>query len=264
MGKKALAVLRKDVANILREAIDGEVLLKEVFSQGDGDGVELYPSVCSSWLFYLDSVLLDRDICETDTEYLQLLPYITFVSDSADGKYNILTYQRGKGGDESRLHSKYSVGIGGHVESYVTEETTLLDVLVETALREMEEEIGVSLDQIEAGSSIEEMSDTFRDDFFEQTRMIYCNNDEGSVHLGLSIVLFIPAEMLSKMVGENNVITNLQLVPATKEAFSAFNLEPWSAAVLDNLIPALETVVATNKQAEGGVYEELKIVTTES
>lgn len=259
MGKKALAVRRTDVAKILRDSIEGEVLLKEVHNPEDGDGVELYPSACSSWLFHLESFLLDRDTCETDREYLQLLPYITFVSDSegsSDGCNKILTYQRGKGGDESRLHSKYSVGVGGHVEDSVGEETTLLDVLVETALREMEEEIHVSLNQIEAGSSVEEMTEIFREDFYNLTRMIYCNNDEGSVHLGLSIVLFIPEHFLDKMVGENNVITNLQLVPATKEAFSAFNLEPWTVAVLDTLLPTLASIAATQrKHAENNDQE---------
>jgi predicted NUDIX family phosphoesterase len=53
---------------------------------------------------------LNRSDAEQDRRYKQLIPYVLIL---CDGK--ILRYQRGKGGQETRLHGLYSVGIGGHI-----------------------------------------------------------------------------------------------------------------------------------------------------
>lgn len=68
---------------------------------------------------YLD-ILLDpavtsyrpRDEMEQDPSFKQLIPYCIFRYEG-----QIFYYRRGKAGEEGRLHSKRSVGIGGHIST---------------------------------------------------------------------------------------------------------------------------------------------------
>src|SRR2546422_8861648 len=55
-------------------------------------------------------VYLNRTDAEQDRRYKQLIPYVLVI---CDGK--ILRYRRGRGGQETRLHGLYSVGVGGHI-----------------------------------------------------------------------------------------------------------------------------------------------------
>ncbi len=68
---------------------------------------------------YLDTLLdplhtsfQPRSKCEEDPSYKQLIPYCLFMHDGL-----VFHYRRGKAGGEGRLHSKRSVGIGGHISS---------------------------------------------------------------------------------------------------------------------------------------------------
>src|ERR1051326_4889430 len=59
----------------------------------------------SSHLLYLN-----RSEAELDKRYKQLIPYVLVICND-----KILRYRRGRGGQETRLHGLYSVGIGGHI-----------------------------------------------------------------------------------------------------------------------------------------------------
>src|SRR6266516_1607801 len=52
----------------------------------------------------------NRSNAEQDQHYKQLIPYVLIFCNGG-----ILRYRRGKGGQETRLHGLYSVGIGGHI-----------------------------------------------------------------------------------------------------------------------------------------------------
>ena len=54
---------------------------------------------------------------ETDPGFKQLIPYMFFSYTDASGEMSIFQYVRGRGMGESRLHSKRSVGVGGHISS---------------------------------------------------------------------------------------------------------------------------------------------------
>lgn len=56
-----------------------------------------------------------RSEMEQDPSFKQLIPYVIFTHRDADGRLLVFQYTRGKGQGESRLHSKRSVGIGGHI-----------------------------------------------------------------------------------------------------------------------------------------------------
>src|SRR5580765_619951 len=53
---------------------------------------------------------LNRSEAEQDKRYKQLIPYVLVLCND-----KILRYRRGRGGQETRLHGLYSVGIGGHI-----------------------------------------------------------------------------------------------------------------------------------------------------
>lgn len=59
----------------------------------------------------LSAVFRDRESAESDQQFKQLIPYVA-VFDASD---RLLCYRR-KGGQESRLDAKLSIGVGGHVE----------------------------------------------------------------------------------------------------------------------------------------------------
>lgn len=56
-----------------------------------------------------------RSEMETDPSFKQLIPYVIFRHTDAEGRVTLFQYTRGKGQGENRLHSKRSVGIGGHI-----------------------------------------------------------------------------------------------------------------------------------------------------
>lgn len=85
--------------------------------------------------------LVDRAICETDESLLQIIPYIVLHDPVT---YTFLSYTRGVKGEESRLHNKISIGIGGHIEEEVKE--TIGDTIIEAAVREIFEETGCLVD----------------------------------------------------------------------------------------------------------------------
>ena len=55
-------------------------------------------------------VYLNRSDAEHDRAYKQLIPYVLLICND-----RLLRYRRGRGGEETRLHGLYSVGIGGHI-----------------------------------------------------------------------------------------------------------------------------------------------------
>ena len=58
-----------------------------------------------------------RNEVEQDPSYKQLIPYCIFRYTDAAGQVHLFQYTRGKGQGEGRLHSKRSIGIGGHISS---------------------------------------------------------------------------------------------------------------------------------------------------
>ena len=54
---------------------------------------------------------------EQDPGFKQLIPYVIFRHLDAAGRDTVFQYTRGKGQGEGRLHSKRSVGVGGHISA---------------------------------------------------------------------------------------------------------------------------------------------------
>jgi Predicted phosphoesterase (MutT family) len=245
MGKVALAVARKDVVSVIEtwRGEDEDNTLKINYEDEVRDSKTIYRrGRLTSQIYSLDSVLLDRPECETNREYLQLLPYIVFmgIGDDMQPTGKILTYQRGKAGDENRLHNKYSVGIGGHIEEAPTESKDLLTVIIDSTFREIQEELNISLDDL--AKSVNTTADIYYKvvkDWFEYSAfLLYHSDDVGSVHLGLGFIIGVKESLLEKAIGENNVINNLKLMDYESEfkpmvESSTTAVEGWTALCCD-------------------------------
>ena len=55
------------------------------------------------------------DEIEKDNSKKQLVAYVVCVTSGPSGEMRILSYTRGKKGQEARLHAKKSIGVGGHI-----------------------------------------------------------------------------------------------------------------------------------------------------
>ena len=75
---------------------------------------------------------LPRGAMETDLAYKQIIPYLLF---NFEDKYFLM--QRQAKSNESRLASKYSLGIGGHIR----QEDLISNDVIEWSKREFEEEV---------------------------------------------------------------------------------------------------------------------------
>ncbi|MCA9485814.1 MAG: NUDIX domain-containing protein [Nanoarchaeota archaeon] len=76
------------------------------------------------------------DALETNPEFQQIIPYVWLVNKKTKQAF---LYKRSKGGDEDRLHNKYSGGVGGHIDRDTDESAQ--DPLTAAMMRELEEEV---------------------------------------------------------------------------------------------------------------------------
>lgn len=99
----------------------------------------------------LEIEFIERQRCEEDPRYLQIVPYIIVsrTVNQSDGSYRrqIFDYTRPNTGREVRLHNMHSIGVGGHInpidsgewEGTVT--PSVMTYIVNCATREIEEEL---------------------------------------------------------------------------------------------------------------------------
>jgi predicted NUDIX family phosphoesterase len=110
-----------------------------------------------------------RSEMEQDPSFKQLIPYVIFRHRDAEGTTSVFQYTRGKGQGEGRLHSKRSVGIGGHISTLDADRPHTTDVYEQGLRRELEEEVII-------------------DTRYESSCVGLINDDEtevGRVHLGV-------------------------------------------------------------------------------
>lgn len=139
----------------------------------------------------------EREEVEQDPNYKQIIPYVL-----VQRSQQFLLYQRQ--GSEIRLHSLYSIGIGGHVEIGDMGES-LLTTLYNCVERELREEIN----------------------YFEMPQFLGCINDDtnavGKVHLGFVFLLTLQDH---HHITPSNELHNAKWV-GWEEVLS-FPLETWS------------------------------------
>ncbi len=116
---------------------------------------------------------LPRSAAENDPAHKQIIPYLLL----RHGR-TVLRYRRGKSGGEARLHQRFSLGIGGHINDTDTERGHCDAATYERAvLRELHEELVLETD-------------------FNHRIVALLNDDRnevGRVHLGVVHVLDLQA-----------------------------------------------------------------------
>ena len=172
-------------------------------------------------------VYLNRSEAEQDKRYKQLIPYVLLICND-----KILRYRRGRGGQETRLHGLYSVGIGGHIAD---EDHGLFskDVGYRDGMRrEIMEEVAV-----------EEVSESavalINDD----------STDVGQVHFGVVHVMHVANE---KVAGRRSGILGPEFVPFSAAVKETSAYESWSRICLEKL-----ELLLSNGAAAGTVGERL-------
>lgn len=158
-------------------------------------------------------LFLPRSEAENDPEYKQLIPYIIFCYTNSDGILEVFRYVRGKGMGEARLHSKESIGVGGHISK---EDIGEHDIYQAGMKRELEEEVVISTEYTERCVGL-------------------INDDEtevGKVHLG--IVHRIDVETPDVKSNEPDLIES-GFVPVDKMLENLDGFESWSSITLKAL-----------------------------
>jgi predicted NUDIX family phosphoesterase len=155
-------------------------------------------------------VYLNRSEAEQDKRYKQLIPYVLLICND-----KILRYRRGKGGQETRLHGLFSVGIGGHISE---EDHGLFSNnrgYQDGMRRELMEEVAID-EADEAAVAV------INDD----------STDVGQVHFGVVHVMHVADEGVA---GRRSGIVGPEFVPIADAVKDLSIYESWSRFCLEQL-----------------------------
>ncbi len=185
------------------------------------DQLGAFEGFCDKIDSYLPALLdpsnnffMDRASAEEDPSHKQLIPYCIFTYQE-----QVLHYTRGKASGESRLHSKGSIGVGGHINPIDAGDKHLGEATYYAAVeREINEELVI------AGDYTQRIVGLINDD----------SNDVGKVHLGV-VHLF---ELTSLDVRSNeDALANLSFQKKDELLDALYpHLETWSAHCVDGLL----------------------------
>jgi len=162
---------------------------------------------------------LNRSEAEQDKRFKQLIPYVLILSGD-----RILRYRRGKGGQETRLHGLFSVGIGGHIAD---EDDNLFSAhrgYHDGMRRELKEEVDIEATNEVAVALINDDS-----------------TDVGQVHFGVVHVLHVANE---DVVGHRSGIVAPEFVSIAEATKDLSAYETWSRFCLENLDALLARAAA--------------------
>ena len=175
--------------------------------QGLSLEVEKYLPVLSS-----NSQLVYRNRSEADQDrrYKQLIPYVLLICND-----RILRYRRGKGGQETRLHGLYSVGIGGHISEEDHQLFSNNRGYQESMRRELMEEVGIDAAHEPAVAVINDDS-----------------TEVGYVHFGVVHVVRVSDESVA---GRRSGIVGPEFIPMADAVKDASGYESWSRFCLEHL-----------------------------
>ena len=165
-------------------------------------------------------VYLNRSDAEHDKRYKQLIPYVLLISNG-----RILRYRRGRGGQETRLHGLYSVGIGGHISD---EDHGLFsnDLGYRDGMRrELMEEVAVEEENEVAVALINDDS-----------------TEVGCVHFGVVHVMHVAKESIA---GRRSGIVGPEFIPIVEAVKDPSGYESWSRFCLEHLELLLSKAAAS-------------------
>jgi predicted NUDIX family phosphoesterase len=162
---------------------------------------------------------LNRSEAEQDKRFKQLIPYALII---CNGK--ILRYRRGKGGQETRLHGLYSVGVGGHISE---EDNGLFAGGLgyhDAMRRELMEEVDIDVTKEVAVGVINDDS-----------------TEVGYVHLGVVHIVHATEEAVA---GNRSGIVGPEFIPISDAVKDPSAYESWSRFCLEHLDALLAKAAA--------------------
>jgi predicted NUDIX family phosphoesterase len=162
---------------------------------------------------------MPRSEAEKNPAFKQLIPYVIM---ACDGTY--LSYVRGKRAGETRLVSKRSIGIGGHINP--ADDSPLFGDFYETYLAAVKREVAeeVSIETAYTDRVVALLNDD--------------SNEVGQVHLG--IVHYWNLEE-PKVNRKEQMITQMSFMTGTQLREVESTLETWSAKCLAGLDKMIES-----------------------
>jgi predicted NUDIX family phosphoesterase len=156
---------------------------------------------------------INRSEAEQDRRYKQLIPYALIICGD-----KILRYRRGKGGQETRLHGLYSVGVGGHIseEDHGLFEHAQASIGYHEAMqRELMEEVEIEVTKDTAVAVINDDS-----------------TEVGYVHLGIVHIVQVADEQVAN---RRSGLVGAEFVPVSEAVKNLDAYESWSRFCLENL-----------------------------
>jgi predicted NUDIX family phosphoesterase len=162
MDEMIIVVSREKLFNNERFTFDG-MIVKEGIKHIDG--AEIMHNIQKEY------EVMRRGNAEEDPTYKQIISYTVIRRGN-----QIFLYRRLKGGGETRLHEKLSIGVGGHMNDFSDDEKALIGkysfftLLTENTTRELYEELFIESESLEF-----DIFGLINDD----------SDDVGKVHIGI-------------------------------------------------------------------------------
>lgn len=169
-------------------------------------------------------VYLNRSDAEQDKRYKQLIPYVLLICGD-----KILRYRRGRGGQETRLHGLFSVGVGGHISEEDHDLFSSKRGYREGMRRELMEEVAVAEAKDAAVAVINDDS-----------------TDVGYVHFGVVHVMHVNQE---NVAGRRSGIVGPEFIPIAEAVKDVSAYESWSRFCLEHLEVLLSKAAAAGVTA---------------
>jgi predicted NUDIX family phosphoesterase len=171
-------------------------------------------------------VYLNRSDAEQDKRYKQLIPYVLLICNN-----KILRYRRGRGGQETRLHGLYSVGIGGHISEDDNGLFSKDRGYQEGMRRELMEEVAIDEVQDAAVAVINDDS-----------------TEVGWVHFGVVHVARVANE---NVAGRRSGIAGPEFIPIVDAVKDPSGYESWSRFCLEHLDVLLSKAAVSGLKVPG-------------
>jgi predicted NUDIX family phosphoesterase len=165
------------------------------------------------------SIFMPRSQVENDPSLLQPIPYAYVYG----WKPGALVYERTKSGNESRLHSRYSIGVGGHINP---EDNKGGNIFTMAATREIREEFNFTGDSARSPQP----SDFNIRGFIRRT-----DTPVSSVHFGVVYAFASPTETVEAASADIAVV-GWRTLDQLRQPDIYDRLEDWSKEVVDFLI----------------------------
>jgi predicted NUDIX family phosphoesterase len=152
---------------------------------------------------------IDRPKAENNPQLKQIIPYIKVMH-----KGKIYTLHRQTAQTEKRLHNKYSIGVGGHINP--VDESNISGILGKGLERELHEELCIN-----CGYKYE-LIGYINDD----------TNDVGKVHFGMVYGLVVEDDKAVSVAEKDMMVGQFMNIPELEKIYPS--LETWSQLVFNN------------------------------